>query len=152
MKRNTDTQTNMSGMLGRVADVNASFRSSGCAGVCQGFYCFPRGRKRHEEIVDISDFEDFHYSRGDARQDQATAGFLVRDIGGYERSQSHGVDVGNVGEVKDHGLGMFVAHSALEVRSRFDGEGAAEQQDALLVGDARVAFDCQFMRNHGTGL
>ena len=62
-------------------------------------------------------------------------------VGPDQGTDAGGVDVGDVGEIEDQGLGLVGAYFGLEVEQVADDDGAGETEDPLSFFWAGEVFD-----------
>ncbi len=113
----------------------------GLAGAGESVEGVAEGGEDEEEGLDPGDLEQFQDALVDAGEGDAVSGFLAGDVGADQRAQSGGVDVGNVGQIENDGWGIFHADGAVKQVQVFRDQRAFQEEHALSLDCARVAFD-----------
>lgn len=98
----------------RERELNEKLRHLRVAGVEQGSDGVADSREDQEQRLDSRDLEKLQYAVIDPGEDHPMATLLPRDVRRNQRSQPGGIDVGDFGQVEEHGGRGFATDSILK--------------------------------------
>ncbi len=113
------------------------------AGVGEGFEGIGEGGEHEEDGFDFGDFEYFEDAWVDAGEGDAASGFLAGGIGADQRAEAGGIEIGDAGEIQNHGGGAFAADGVEEWGNVLHGERAVEAEDSAIN-----VLDLHWLRYH----